>query len=155
MPAVRAQCMWEMCGGDGDRYTFFVLSNGAHRRVLTMLLREDTFCCARLHPNYAFAAVDGTLWAQEIRAMSARSPVTTWATWGGLDAQQRTWSVRVIPRQRRWELHITIGGLIPSVRDYRTHEQATTAAEEFLTDMSAWSLEDRLAGVQPEEGFLS
>src|SRR5262249_6249270 len=64
-PAVRAQCMWSHVGCGGERYEFFIVTNG-HHRTLGILMRAHELAYMRLHANYAFAAVDGTLWAGEI-----------------------------------------------------------------------------------------
>ena len=67
-------------------------------------------------------------------------------TTGGIDHQGRgTWSISVVQRERRYELQITSGGLIPLTCDFRTLEEALLSAEEWLTDFhhaNAISAED-------------
>ena len=129
-PAVRVQCMWARVGAGGVRYTYFVVSNG-HLRTLGLLMREHELAYMRLHANYAFAAVDGTLWAGEIRHHQVRRVFTA----GGVDPIRHvTWSVSVVQRQRRCELQITAGGLIPWTHDFRTLDDATLHAEICVTD---------------------
>jgi hypothetical protein len=130
-PNVRVQCMWEHVGFAGARYKYFILSNG-QRRTLGILLCEHELAYMRLHANYAFAAVDGTLWAGELRDHPVRRVFNV----GGIDrTMQRTWSVSVVQRQRRCELQVTTGGLLPWTRDFRTLDDATICAEHWLTDI--------------------
>jgi hypothetical protein len=129
-PAARAQRTWDDVGWGGDHYTFFIISNG-RRRTLGMLMRERHLAYTRLYSNYAFAAVDSTLWAREIH----HEPSGHSLVWGGVDYERNsTWSMRVVQRERRCELQITTGGLIPWTRDYRSLEEATVSAEAWLTD---------------------
>jgi hypothetical protein len=129
-PAVRVQCMWEHVGCGDARYQYFILSNG-QRRTLGILTREHELAYMRLHANVAFAAVDGMLWAGEIRDHPVRRVFTA----GGIDrTRQRTWSVSVVQRQRRCEMQVTTGGLLPWTRDFRHLDDATICAETWLTD---------------------
>src|SRR5262249_54878247 len=105
-------------------------------RTLGMLMREHDPAYLRLYSNYTFAAIDGTLWAREIRDQPIRHPFAL----GGIDhMRHRTWSVLVVQRYRRCELQITAGGLIPWTRDYQSVEEATSSAEAWLT---SFHLED-------------
>ncbi len=80
------------------------------RRETIVGTRREEPTYLRLHFNYAFAVVDGALWAREIHHQPLNHPLI----WGGIDAKHHcTWSVRVVPRDRRCELQITKGGLIP------------------------------------------
>jgi hypothetical protein len=130
-PAARARRIWADVGWGGDHYAFFIISNG-RRRTLGMLMRERHLAYTRLYSNLAFAAVDSTLWAREIH----HDPAGHSLVWGGVDdTRRKTWSVRVVQRERRCELQITNGGLIPWTRDYRSLEEATISAEAWLTDL--------------------
>lgn len=129
-PAVRVQCMWARIGCEGTRYHYFIVSNG-HIRTLGILMREHELAYMRLHANYAFAAVDGTLWAGEIRDHHVRRAFNA----GGIDRlRHATWSISVVQRQRRCELQITTGGLIPWTHDFRSLDEALLHAEICLTE---------------------
>lgn len=129
-PAVRVQCMWDRVGAHGVRFRYYLASNG-HLRTLAILLQERNLVYMRMHANRAFAAVDGTLWAGELRDQPVRRVFGT----GGVDREGGgTWSVAVVQRERRYELHVTSGGLIPMTCDFRTLEEALLAAESWLTD---------------------
>jgi hypothetical protein len=128
-PAVRAQRMWQDEGWDGAHYAYFILTNG-HMPALGILMRDDSPTYLRLHFNYAFAAVDGAMLAREIH----HQPSSPTPVWGGVDAKRHcTWSVRVVQRDRRCEVQITTGGLIPKTYDYRRLEDAVTSAEDWAT----------------------
>jgi hypothetical protein len=130
-PAVRAQRMWVHAGSGDARFEYFILSNG-QRRTLGILLRDHELAYMRLYGNYAFAAVDGALWAGEIRDHAVRRIFTA----GGVDSTtNHTWSVIVVQRQRRYELQITSGGLIPWTRDFRNRDEALICAEMWITDL--------------------
>jgi hypothetical protein len=129
-PEVRAQCMWSHVGFGGQRYQYFLVSNG-QVRTLGILMREQELAYMRLHANYTFAAIDGTLWAGEIR----HRPVVRVYTNGGIDpVRHHTWSVFVIKRHRRYELQITTGGLIPWTHDFRTLDEALLYAEICVSE---------------------
>ena len=129
-PDVRVQCMWSHVGFGGQRYHYFLVSNHQHR-TLGILMREQELAYLRLHANYTFAAVDGTLWAGEIR----HQPVLRVYANGGIDpVRHHTWSVVVIKRHRRYELQITTGTLIPWTHDFRTLEEALLHAEICVTE---------------------
>lgn len=130
-PGVRVQCMWERAGWGGYCYSYFILSNGHLHATLGILMCEHELAYMRLHANYAFAAVDGTLWAGEIRDQPVRRVFVT----GGIDRERHcTWSVSVVQRQRRYEVQITTGTLIPRTYDFRGLEDAMVCAEEWLTE---------------------
>jgi hypothetical protein len=130
-PNVRVQRMWEHAGWGGYRYTYFILSSGHLRSTLGILLCEHELAYMRLHANYAFAAVDGTLWAGEIRDQPVRRIFVT----GGIDRERHcTWSVSVVQRLRRYEMQITTGTLIPRTQDFRGLEEAMISAEEWMTE---------------------
>jgi len=129
-PAVGVQCMWDTIGWHGLRFRYFILSDD-HLRTLAILLQEQELVYMRMHANYAFAAVDGTLWAGEIRDQPVRRVFAN----GGIDHKGRgIWSIAVVQRARRCELQITSGGLIPWTCDFRTFDDAMLSAEEWLTD---------------------
>jgi hypothetical protein len=129
-PGVRAQRVWEEIGFGGAHFEYFILSN-VIGRTLGMLMREHDPAYMRLYANLAFAAVDSTLWAREVRDQPIRHPFRL----GGIDPMRHcTWSVLVVQRHRRCELQITTGGLIPWTRDYKSVEEATMRAEAWLTD---------------------
>ncbi len=129
-PAARAQRIWDDVGWGGAHYAFYIISNG-RRKTLGMLMRERNLAYTRLYNNYAFAALDSTFWAREIQHEPDDCPLV----WGGIDYERHsTWSMRVVQRERRCELQITTGGLIPWTRDYRSREEATASAEIWLTD---------------------
>jgi hypothetical protein len=129
-PGVRAQCMWERTGFGESAYSYFILSNGSHG-TLGVLLRDHELAYMRLYASYAFAVVDGTLWAAEIR----HQPVCRVFVTGGVDQRRRrTWSVLVVQRVRRYEVQITTGTLIPQTYDFRRLEDALIAAEAWLTE---------------------
>jgi hypothetical protein len=127
-PAVRAQRVWEAEGWEGHRYAFFILSN-SRCETLAMLVRHGELHYCRMYSNYALAAVDAVMWAREIKLEPERDLLSG----GGVYANGQVWSVRVVRRLRRWELHITHGGLIPLVADFRKREHAQIAAEDWLT----------------------
>jgi hypothetical protein len=129
-PAVRVQCMWARRGFGGLHYKYFIASNG-HLRTLGILMREHELAYMRLYANYAFAAVDGTLWAGEIREQPVRRVFIT----GGVDrVRHYTWSVSVVQRHGRCELQITTGGLIPLTHDFRSLDDAMLHAESCVTE---------------------
>jgi hypothetical protein len=128
-PDVRAQCTWDDEGWGGHRFAFYIMRNG-DSAALGILIRDGElvhYC--RLYPDYALAALDSALWAHEITL----EPEPSLRVGGGIDANRRTWSVRVVRRQRRWEVHLTQGGLIPLISDFETHEDADLVAEDWLT----------------------
>jgi hypothetical protein len=129
-PAVRAQCLWEDTGWDGHRYAFFVMRDGRDD-TLGALLREGTLHYCRLYPTDAIATRDSQAWANEIKL----KPEPNLPFYGGVDQKRRTWSVRVVQRQRGWEVHMTNGGLIPTIRDFVEQEDAEYAADEWLTNL--------------------
>jgi hypothetical protein len=139
-PNVLAQHVWDEEGWAGRRYSFFILHNG-RPRTLGMLIRERDsereleYC--RLYPTYELAALDSTLWAREIK-----SPPDPHLLFTGGIQDGHTWTVRVVRRQRRWEVHVTEGGLIPWVRDYKNYEDAHIAAEDWLTALHHSQEED-------------
>jgi len=130
-PEVRAEHMWDTEGWDGHLYTFFIIRNN-DIRALGMLMRDGALHYWRLYASYAVAVRDGNAWSREIKLEpeSASELLST----GGIDKNRRTWSVRVVRRPGHSEVHITNGGLIPSVRDFTEHEDADIAADEWLTD---------------------
>jgi hypothetical protein len=129
-PAVRVQRVWSQIGFDGQSYQYFIVTNGRHH-TLGILMREHELAHLRLHSNYAFAAVDGTLWSGEIRDQPVRRVFIT----GGVDRVRKyTWSVAVMQRHRRCELQITTGGLIPWTHDFRTLDEAMLYAEICVTE---------------------
>jgi hypothetical protein len=128
-PDVRAERMWEAEGWNGHRYTLFIMRNGG-TRALGMLMRDGALHYWRLYSSYAVAVRDGHAWSREITL----EPETGLLSTGGVDKHRRTWSVRVVRRQRHSEVHSTNGGLIPSVRDFTEHEDAELAADKWLTD---------------------
>jgi hypothetical protein len=103
-PHLRAQRTWELKGWGSHRFACYLLRKG-DRPTLCMLIRNgDPVEYCRLLPDYALAAIDAAprLFARE-----------------GIDANGRAWKVRVVPRQRPWEVRLTYGGIIPLVTDVR------------------------------------
>jgi len=128
-PDVRAQCTWEDEGWGGYRFAFYIMRNGK-TQTLGMLIRDgEVVQYCRLYASYALAAVDSALWAHEILS----EPESGSRVDGGVDAKGRAWSVRVVQRQRRWEVHLTQSGLIPLISDFENFEDADFVADDWLT----------------------
>jgi hypothetical protein len=128
-PEVRAQCTWELIGWGGHRFVFYLIQSGG-KSTLGVLMRDKTlihYC--QLYPDLALAALDSTLWAREILF----EPEPGLLAGGGVDDSGQTWSVRVVRRQRRWEVHMTHGGLIPLISPYESAEEANLMAEHWIT----------------------
>ncbi len=128
---MRDERVWEATGSDGHRYAFVIMTNSWGERALGLVLRDAAPYYWRLHRNYSAAVHDGDEWAREIRQ---KLGTTVLVATGGLDRHRRTWSLRVIQRPRRWEVHVTYGGFIPSVREFTNQEDAELTADEWLTD---------------------
>jgi hypothetical protein len=129
-PAVRAQRVWEEVGEGDALYAYFIVSN-VRGRTVGMLMRNHDPAYVRLYLHYTFAAVDSAFWAREIRFRPVRHAFAL----GGIDHLRHcTWSVIVVQRDRRCELQITTGSLIPWTRDFKSVEEATRKAEAWLTD---------------------
>jgi len=127
-PSVRAQSVWDAEGWDGHRFAFFIVTN-SRREALGMLIRDGKLHYCRMYPNDALAALDGTMWAREITLEPERHLLSG----GGVREGGQIWAVRVVRRQRRWEVHLTHDGLIPLVADFTRSEDAQMAAENWLT----------------------
>lgn len=127
--AVRGECWWEATGWGGHRYAFVMMTNGSER-PLGMVMRDGALHYWRLYRNEILCVRDGDAWSLEIK----QEPATGLLTTGGTDKHGRTWSLRVIQRPERWEVHVTYGGFIPSVREFSDQGEAELVAEEWLTE---------------------
>jgi hypothetical protein len=119
----QVQRIWEREGWGGHRYAFFIVRKGEPSAGLLVRGAELEYC--RSYPAYALAAVDALFWAREIQVAPDPRPTP----WRGLDDHGRPWTIRIVPRQKRWELHIARDSLIPHIWEFQTAEQAFRAAE--------------------------
>ncbi len=125
-PRVRVQRAWERAGWAGRRCGFFIARNGEMAAGLLVRGLELAYC--RLYPAYTLAAIDALFWSREVEAPADPS----WRPWRGADEDGRPWMIRVLPRPRRWELHIAHGGVIPHVCEFSSREEALGYAEIFM-----------------------
>jgi hypothetical protein len=126
-PAVSVQRIWERDGWGGHRYAFFIARKDELSAGVLVRGAELEYC--RLYPAYTLAAVDALFWAREIQGPPEPRPTP----WRGVDASGRPWSVRIVPRQRRWELHVAHGSVIPRIWELKTQADAFLVAEAQLS----------------------
>jgi hypothetical protein len=130
-PAARAQRIWEREGWAGHRYAFFIVRKGETEPSAGLLVRGAELEYCRLYPAYALAAIDAVFWAREIQVAPAPRPTP----WRGLDERGRPWTIRIVPRQKRWEVHIAHDSLVPHIWEFQTADQAFRAAEVRIADL--------------------
>lgn len=138
-PDLRVECPWDFKGWGSHRYAFYLLRKTVGP-TLVMVLRDGGhlhYC--RLFQDYTRALLESVYWAREILAQPGRGLLDD----GGVDMNGCRWQVRVVKRQKHWETHITYGGVIPFVSDFKTYEEATLLAEEWLTSLHFADDDDR------------
>ncbi len=125
-PDLRVQRVWERAGWAGQRCAFFIARSGEPAAALLVRGLELAYC--RLYPAYTLAALDALFWSREVET----PPDPASRPWRGADEDGRPWMIRVLARPRRWELHITHGGVIPHICQFRSREEALGYAEIFI-----------------------
>lgn len=125
-PRVRVQRVWERAGWAGQRCAFFIARRGETAAGLLVRGLELAYC--RFYPGFTLAAIDAMFWSREVEAPADPSS----RPWRGADEDGRPWMIRVLPRPRRWELHIAHGGVIPHVCEFSSREEALGYAEIFM-----------------------
>ncbi len=128
-PAATVQRIWERRGWGDHRYAFFIVRKGEPSAGVLIRGADLEYC--RLYPAYTLAAVDALFWAREIQS----SPIPRPTPWRGVDERGCPWTIRIVPRQKRWEVHIAYGSLIPHIWEFQTSELAFRAAEARLADL--------------------